>query len=875
MVSKAARPALRLFPLLVLSLVLGLVPAATASAQPTDLLISEYVEGASLDKAIELYNGTGVAVDLGLGGYRLEIYFNGSTSAGTTVTLSGVVASSDVFVIADDGAQAAILAVTDQTSTSNFWNGDDAVVLRKGGAGGPVVDSLGQVGFDPGSQWGSGDTSTQDNTLVRKVAICDPDTDPSDAFDPGMAFDGFPQGTISDLGMHTASCGGDPPPPPPPAPVVEVYEIQGAGFASTWVGQRVLTLDNVVTATAPDGFFLQTPDARADADGDTSNGVFVFTGLTGPGPGVTVGDRVDVVGTVVEFFGLTELGSPEVTLLSGGEPLPAAVALDGATPSPDQPQVAVELERLEGMRVSVAHGTVSGPNQRFGTDPLAEVHVVTGGTRAFREPGIEFPGLPGLPVWDGNPEVFELDPDKLGLPNLAIPAGSSFSAEGVIGFEFGGYELWPSALSVSEAALPVPVRLRADLEATIGSLNVFRLFDDVDDPGSEDDGQVVATLEYSTRLEKLTRYVLDVLRAPDVLAIQEAEKLDVLDDLATVISIANPSVVYTAYLVEGNDVGGIDTGYLVREDRFRVDAVTQLAAGETLSVDGSLLHDRPPLLLEGAWIVAGAELPLRVLALHQRSLSGIETESRVRQKRLEQAQSVASIVQGLQTGELGSDGGIGIAVVGDFNAFELSDGFVDVVGQIAGDFEPADNLLSGPDLVSPDFAILTETEVPAGERYSFVFQGSAQAIDHALASAALAPLVAGLEYGRGNADAALLLIDDPATPLRSSDHDGLVLFVDADPDDDGVPIGPDVCAGTAVPEGVPTIGLKPNHYALGDGDTTFDSVAAGNSGGTVYTTADTGGCSCEQVLDALSAGLGQYRFGCTAGTLNGWIAMLP
>ena len=1039
---KATRP---LPLLLALAIVAGastlLAPAAAAQTGSTDLLISEYIEGSSFNKAVELYNGTGAAIDLGLGGYRLEIYFNGNSSAGTNLSLTGVVASGDVFVIADDGADGAILAVTDQTSGSNFFNGDDAVVVRKGGAAGPVVDSIGQVGFDPGSQWGSGAVSTQDNTLVRKAAVCTADTDPSDAYDPAPVFDGFPQNSFGDLGMHTAMCGDDPPPPPAdgwvineihadpdgglagdangdgdrdgsedelveiyngtgadadisgwaiydgfgprhvfPAgtvvadgcgivvfgggaptgsfggmrvqtastgflgfnnggdsvtlddgvmavasasygseggqnqsltrdpdvtgsfvlhtaasgtlfspgtrvdgtpfdgcdfvemPMLEIYEIQGAGFASPYVGQRVETLDNVVTATAPDGFFIQTPDSRADADADTSNGVFVFTGPTGPAPGLSVGDRVDVVATVVEFFDFTELSSPDVTFLSGGEPPPAAVTLDDMTPSPDPPQDAVEYERLEGMRVSLGSGAVSGPNQSFGSDPLAEVHIVADGTRAFREPGIEYPGLPGLPVWDGNPEVFELDPDKLGLPPLAIPAGSTFSAEGVIGYEFGGYELWPSALTVNEATLPVPVRPRAGLEATIGSLNVFRLFDDVDDPGSEDNGQVVSTVEYSTRLEKLTRYVLNVLRAPDVLAVQEAEKLDVLDDLATVISLADPTVVYTAYLVEGNDVGGIDTGYLVREDRFRVDAVTQLAAGETLSVDGSLLHDRPPLLLEGAWIVSGAELPLRVLALHQRSLSGIETSSRVRQKRLEQAQSVATIVQDLQT----TTPGVGLTVVGDYNAFEFTDGYVDVVGQIAGDFDPADNLLSGADLVNPDLTILTETVVPAAQRYSFIFRGSAQAIDHALASAALQPLVAGVEYGRANADAPFLFIEDPATPLRSSDHDGLVLYVDADPDDDGVPIGPDVCAGTAIPEAVPTQGLKPNHYALVDGDTTFDTVTMGNGGGgSVYTTTDTGGCSCEQILTALAAGQGQYKFGCTAETLDGWIGMLP
>ena len=52
-----------------------------------------------------------------------------------------------------------------------YYNGDDAVVLRKGGADGPVLDSIGQVGFDPGTEWGTGLTSTVDNTLRRKAAV--------------------------------------------------------------------------------------------------------------------------------------------------------------------------------------------------------------------------------------------------------------------------------------------------------------------------------------------------------------------------------------------------------------------------------------------------------------------------------------------------------------------------------------------------------------------------------------------------------------------------------------------------------------------------------------------------------------------------------
>ena len=251
---------------------------------------------------------------------------------------------------------------------------------------------------------------------------------------------------------------------------------------------------------------------------------------------VEVGDQVDVLGTVDEFFGFTELtDNPVVTVDSSANPLPPAVMLNDTVPSPDPvaPSCAIEFECYEGMLVQVVKGTVAASNQEFGSDPFAEVHVIAGAERAFREPGIEFPGLPGLPLWDGNPEVFELDPDKLGLPNQVIPAGSRFTATGVIGFEFGGYELWPSTLTVEQAVIPAPVRDRERAELTIGSLNMFRLFDDIDDPednttGRTRDDAVVSTAEYDRRRAKLAAYVLDVLNAPDVLAVQEVEKLEVL-----------------------------------------------------------------------------------------------------------------------------------------------------------------------------------------------------------------------------------------------------------------------------------------------------------------------------------------------------------
>ncbi|SCG65230.1 lamin tail domain-containing protein [Micromonospora zamorensis] len=182
---------------------LGVAPTA-ASAAPTDLFISEYVEGSSNNKAIELFNGTGAAVDLTAGGYQLQLYFNGSTTA-TTIALTGSVAAGDAFVFASASAGAAILAQADQTSGASLFNGDDAVVLRRGTT---VLDSIGQVGVDPGAEWGAGTTSTADNTLRRLPTVAAGDTDPSDAFDPAAQWAGFPVDTFDGLGAHTVDGGG-------------------------------------------------------------------------------------------------------------------------------------------------------------------------------------------------------------------------------------------------------------------------------------------------------------------------------------------------------------------------------------------------------------------------------------------------------------------------------------------------------------------------------------------------------------------------------------------------------------------------------------------------------------------------------------------
>jgi hypothetical protein len=658
----------------------------------------------------------------------------------------------------------------------------------------------------------------------------------------------------------------------------EIFEIQGSGLDSPLDGAYVQTNDNVVTALDTNGFFMQTPAVRSDADPFTSEGIFVFTGGA---PSVVVGDHVDVVAQVQEFFGMTELGDLKLLdINSSGNALPPVVVFDDTTPSPT-PASIPDLERFEGMLVSF-DGIATGPTNQFG-----ETSVVVGSDRAFREPGIEFPGEPGFPVWDGNPEVFEIDPNGLGGADAELFVGQTISAEGPLFFTFGDYQILPTSFELGpEPALPVGVRPRDVGEFTVGSLNMFRFFDDINDPsdtnflGQTRNDSTVSTANYLSRRAKFVPYILDVLGAPDILAVQEVEKIGVLADLAADIATADPAVVYTPYLIEGNDVGTIDVGFLVR-DTIQVNSVSQIDPMATffnpVSMEINVLHDRPPLLLEGNSIGNGLPgQPVRVIVVHNRSLGSIEDEVegvRVRLKRLLQAESIADKVQELQTMS-----SIPLVVVGDFNAFEFSDGYVDAVGHIRGDFVIADNLVcvteSCIDLVNPNLTNQV-LNLPAEERYSFNFEGSSQTLDHALTTTATDAFVRGLEFARGNADSPNNLVNEDTTVLRSSDHDGLVLFLAQDSDQDGVNDDSDYCPDTAIPEGVPTVKLGTNRWALTDGNFDFDTTAPKGKGpDRSYSTTDTAGCSCEQIIEAQGLGQGHTKFGCSIDVMDGWVSFV-
>ncbi len=531
----------------------------------------------------------------------------------------------------------------------------------------------------------------------------------------------------------------------------EIWEIQGNGTSSPFVNQIVTTEDNVVTIVFNNLLFIQTPDERADADISTSNGILVNIS---PSVNVQVGNRITVTGRVVEFNGMTQFQSSGLTvniLNNTNTPLPTPVELNDNFPA-KTPTPLPSLEQVEGMLVSLPEAITTATTDFDGT-----TSIVAGSIRTFREPGQPFPGSSGLPVWDNNPERFTFRPTALGQPNLNdIPGGTSLSASGIINDNDDSYEIWPTIYQVATLPLPSPVREKTGNEITVASLNMLTLFDN--EPAYED------------RLEKFGLFITEQLHAPDILALQEVESLTVLNELIDVIEGIDPAIDYTAYLnVSSSGDFPINLGYLVRPVLNDV-SITALGTNESLSIGGRT-HDRPPLLLEGSF-ATNPITPIKVLNIHNRSLNGITggNSNFVRTKRHEQAVSVARMARALQNENL--------IILGDFNAYEFSDGYVDVFNQIAGTPSLGAQFEIEPILDNP---LITYVDLlPATERYSFIFSGNAQMLDHVLSTSLDGLAVTGLEFARGNSDYPRFYFDDPNTALRVSDHDAPVLYLQLD-----------------------------------------------------------------------------------------------
>jgi len=169
----------------------------TTSANAT-LMFSEYVEGSSYNKALELFN-IGEEVNFDTDSYAIEIYSNGASAASYSISLTGVVAQDSPFIVGHNRSNASILSIASQVTGSLNFNGDDAITLVHNGL---IIDTIGQVGVDPGSEWGSGLTSTQNNSLRRLPDILFGDNNAIDGFEPALQWIGFAQDNFDGLGQH-------------------------------------------------------------------------------------------------------------------------------------------------------------------------------------------------------------------------------------------------------------------------------------------------------------------------------------------------------------------------------------------------------------------------------------------------------------------------------------------------------------------------------------------------------------------------------------------------------------------------------------------------------------------------------------------------
>jgi predicted extracellular nuclease len=592
----------------------------------------------------------------------------------------------------------------------------------------------------------------------------------------------------------------------------EIWQIQGREQISPLIGKSVITKGNVVTAVGPNGFTMQTPDARADADPLTSNGIYVFTSTK---PTVAIGDVVDVDATVDNYYKLTELKNAVVSVTANGSRLPAPVVFGDAIPSTDPDKLscgATNFQCFVGMRVVIENGMINTGNKRFSGTPYGEVSITANGKRSLRLPGVRY-GVPvpdgvQLPNWSGNPQVFKMNTADFGAvpANTPFVAGSTFRAEGVISYDFGAYTFIPTKLTLKHAAeMPRAVAPIAPYALRIGAFNTERFCDSEFNTVFTCSGnsKEPTTTDVALKTQRLSAYIGSVLQLPDVLSVEEVKSLPLLQGLAQQLNDEYRTK-YEAHLLPGHDPSGINVGFLVRSDRVHVVSAQQLAADETWNDNGqtAFIHDHPPLLLTAE----ARGVRFQVISVHTKARTNVDKDDagavRDRQKRFLQASSLAQQVQKLQSTNPWQP----LLVVGDFNAYQFSDGWVDVVGLIAGKYKDSENQLKlGKNIVQPALWNAVES-VPSNDRYSFLFtekfgpiQGYTQAgtgnsgrdvptvqvLDHALLNQSAKLRFLKMQYGRADIDAPVQTATDAATATDArkaigvSDHDGLVvdLFV--------------------------------------------------------------------------------------------------
>jgi uncharacterized protein len=542
-----------------------------------------------------------------------------------------------------------------------------------------------------------------------------------------------------------------------------IYQIQGESHTSAFAGQNVTTT-GIVTAVDSNGFYLQ--DASGDGNARTSDAIFVFTNSA---PTVAVGDSASVTGTVAEVrpgnntanLATTQINTPTVLVLSSGNALPAAtlIGTGGRLPPTDvfdddqfatydpENDAADFYESLEGMLVTVAAPLVTSPTNEFG-----ETYVVasggTGATGVNSRGGITIAGnANGFD--DYNPERLQLDDDS-GIFAGFVPnytQGDILSnVTGIMSYNFQNYEvLVTQAVTITSDAGPLAREITA-LQGTANRLSMATYNVENLDPG---DG----------KFSILASDIVLNLRAPDIISLNEIQDADGAgggSDLSgyvtaqglidAIAAIGGPNYVYieitpSAPNSTGGEPGGnIRNGFLYNTDRVGY------VAGSAVAVPGTAFNgSRVPL---SAQFTFNGET-ITAISVHSTSRGGSDPLFGATQPpanageaaRMAQSTAIRTYVDSL----LSTDPDAYVAVMGDFNAFWFEDSL-----------ELIEN------------GIMTNLHRLLGEeeRYSYVFGGNAQALDHILLTD---NLVSGALF-----DAVHINSEQPAGPARATDHDPLV-----------------------------------------------------------------------------------------------------
>ncbi|MHA7879968.1 MAG: ExeM/NucH family extracellular endonuclease [Saccharospirillum sp.] len=763
------------FTLSALSLSVGL-----ASFSQADLIFSEYIEGSSNNKALELYNAGDTSLDLGP--YVVELYSNGNTTVQNSLNLSGTLGAGEVYVIANSSATSDILNVADVTSSVTFFNGNDVLLLQRERT---VVDRIGQLG--------NSTTFGANTTLVRKADISTGDADANAPFDPSQQWDAYSSDTFSFLGSHNNG-GGDPGDDTPPPislicgdPSTLISAIQGPGLQSPIQGQEV-AVEAIVTASFQAnnqlrGFFVQEAENEWDDNPATSEGVFVFASS----PQVSVGDRVRLRGTVTEFFDLTQVAQVTgVEICDTGVPLPPAIAY--SLPVDD----VNDFEFVEGMRVTFNQTlTVNEVFQlgRFGEFTLSD------GRRSIPTE-IALPGADAQALIEANlRNQIKVDdasnvqnPDPIIYPYPGLTAENTLrigdtttGLTGVVNFNFGEYKVLPTETPVFAGTNPrttEPV-YTPGTDLRLASFNVLNYFN------GEGQGGGFPTprgAQNAFELERQEAKLVAAIRAmnADVVGLMEIEN-DGFGEFSAIAQLVNrlndgeaPSQQYDYISVGSGPIGddAIAVGLIYRSAQ-----VSPVNGARVLSSSNSLLDEdgvpyfddslnRPMLVQTFEHLGSGDRLTVAVNHLKSKGGSNCadfdDCDSGDGQGNYNEARTRATIAMA----DFLSDAASGdVLIMGDLNAYSLEDPI--------------------RTLTDSGYQNLNDSGY-----HSYVFDGQSGNLDHALATESLANKVLRTQAWNINTDEPLALEYSTRfksanqveslyapTPYRSSDHDPVIVDV--------------------------------------------------------------------------------------------------